>query len=196
MQFKFLLPHLAKTIRPYFVAKKNAFEMLEKCSIPLEDLLKEPVLTNEAENSMTYEQRMEMKDFKLPADTYDIEQSFRSEFNESIKATNWKKYEPLNAAINAAGKLAYEKLLHHKVTTGQIMTLEEIEKECDLLYNEIQTGDYSRWMPEVTSDELANMDDSLQKIYKLAKLAIDSNPDIHPDIKRHYLSIIASYLKK
>lgn len=187
---------IGKSIRPFSLARKNAFEVLERSPIFLEELLKEPVLTNEAENNMTYEQRTEMKAFKLPADTYDIEQSFKSEFNETIRAANWKEYEPLNASINAAGRLAYEKLLHHKITTGQAMSAEEIQKECDLLYEEMQTGDYSRWMPEATLEEMSDIDESLQETYKLAKTSLDSNPDIHPDIKRHYLSVIAGYLKK
>ena len=177
-------------------AKGNSLQNIETKRIFLEELLQEPVLTQSAENNMNFQQRTDMKNYKLPTSVHDIENAFQSEFNQSIKATDWTEYEPLDSSINVAGQLAREYLLNAKIKTGKVLEDDELEKECAVLYNESQTGDYSRFASCVDSNELDKIESSLQPVYLMAKNALDSNPYLHPSVKHQFLKIIASYLYK
>ena len=179
------------------IANQSLFHKIENKKQFLEELIQEPVLTQSAENNMTYHERMEMKNF-LPSTSFpQINDALQSEFHETIRTTDWSEYEPLDSAVNAAGNLAREYILNYKIKNGKVPTSKEIETECDTLYKESQSGDYSRYLMIDTVDELeGTIEDSLKDVYFMAKNALASNPYIHPIIKKQYLAIVAKYLQK
>jgi hypothetical protein len=178
---------------------RNSLKNFQISNAFLDELLvQEPVLKRSVENTLSYEARTELSQFKFPADQHQIEESIQDEFGETITATDWKEYNPLEPSINAAGKMAFENALFQKASLIKGVkekkgdpTLEELKQECDTLWNEAQTGDISRWK---TSHSTENLDlFSELNAMNVVKMAIDSNPSLHPSIRQAFAQTISNY---
>ena len=177
---------------------RNALKNFKISTAFLDELLvQEPVLKRSVENSLSFEARTEMSQFKLPVEMHQIEESLQSEFGESFTATDWKEYTPLEPSINAAGKMVYENALFQKASVIKDVkakkgdpTLEELEAECNLLWSEAQSGDVTRWKASKAANpfrELSAMD--------VAQIALDSNASMHPSIRQAFAQTISNYAK-
>lgn len=177
--------------------KTNVFSHVTTPEIFLEQYLSEPALKKSAMNDMTFEKRNRLREFKMPLHAKHIEEAFELEFRTKIKATDWTKYDAdeLRPEINMAGRLAHDKIFHtHR--KGAKIAQEEIQIECETLYREGNTGNYSRFIVADSPPDDAAADALLSGVLQIAKSALESNAWLHPDVRNDTFAVIRKQLKK
>lgn len=168
----------------------------------LEELFEVPVLRTK---DMRAESISEVKGFVPPVLTSQIEASLLEEFKQPILETDWNQYEnPLDSWEQAARLIHYTLAIYSNVggenrdlaaTCAQNQAW--IRQECSKLYEEIKTGDYTRWesLDSMIGVETKSKLTSAQlDAVRPAVALLGRNPHLHPKVKQEVIREICSVI--
>lgn len=161
----------------------------------LEELVEAPVLRTE---ELSAEQQAELKGFTPPLLLSQVEASLTHEFGQPILETDWSQYEDPTTSYEQAARL-----LHHTLAIYSNVARQEgesgnewvkkladsnnewVRKECELLMEEIQSGDYSRWelVDELAGPAISSLTAKQQQVVRPAIAIISKNAWLHPRSK-------------
>lgn len=160
----------------------------------LEEIFEAPVLRT---GDMRAETLAEVRGFVPPVLRSQIEASLTSEFGQPILETPWEKYRDPATSWEQAARLVHFTMAVYsnvvkdrKVLEMAAANTEWVEAECQRLYDEIRTGDYSRWE---SADSLlgeqwaAKLSPAQLLAVKPSLQIISRNASLHPKIKQEVM---------
>lgn len=167
----------------------------------LEELFEVPVLRT---GEMRAESLAEVKGFVPPVLPDQIETCLSTEFDRPILETDWRKFEDVTDSYEQAARLLHYTLaIYSNVGKSAIQRPEEIKalasnnqewikSECQLMFKEIQAGDYSRWeaAENLLGDIHGKLSESQRKAGMPALAIIAKNGWLHPKTKNQVVSEI------
>jgi hypothetical protein len=208
----FDLPALSNRIQPYL--NKQLMSKLRKFQLP--------VLSRQIESSLSHEfgiyimatpwklfQRSQpsfSEAARLVQERALYEQAIKSriiQFTFEKRDSNKSELLPLEPAHR---KLPFYPLYSVMSAKERFVSRSDITQECDVLYEEIRTGDYSRHMnhdilmknagldPTFSNSKEKSIDSWIPKVFKDATIALSKNPSLHPNVKSHVLQTLNHFL--
>lgn len=165
----------------------------------LEELFSAPIFNSSKEESLDTETKKLLREYVPPVLESQVENSLVGEFKEPIVATKFEEYEPLYYSFVNANKIIRETVQHEYLVgkrekKEKIADIDEfIKNECDLMVNEIQSGDYKRY-EEFKPKKLQLKHDYSKNAVETAEHILRMNPYIHPIIKTSLIENISKYV--
>jgi hypothetical protein len=181
--------------------------------IVAEELYDLPPLSDRIQPYLTKQLLNKLRSFSMPVLSRQMEASLSTEFGIYIMATPWSLFRPIvpSVSLYEASKLIQERLLYEdarrkraiSLPSGQLIERKnhmipkkDIIAESDIVYNEIRTGEYSRYNDHsilLSSADIKSTPETFL-ILRHATHALSRNPSMHPVMKTDALRIINHFL--